>query len=142
MYGIKLIAPLVAVSFLSVPAPAQASDASDDFAKALAGVVALGVLGAAAGKHQHQQGYNNYRAHPQLHPDENAVGACMHYSQRIVDRAGGYSFDLDRVQSIDLLGDGVTQVRMIGTGYYDNGSKTSRIVCNVRNSTVIGFNYN
>lgn len=121
-------------------APVMANETSDNAAKAIAGIVALGVIGNAIAKHQHQQGYEEYKPHPQVHPDENAVGACIHNGERIVARAGGWDFRLEDVREVYVQGD-ITHVVFHGTGYYSYGHKTSLVQCQVRHGKVIHFNY-
>jgi hypothetical protein len=133
-FGMILSGALV----LTVPlAPARANE---DAAKAIAGIIAIGLLGAAIGKHQAKEGHDNYTPHPRVHADENAVGACMHNGELIVRRAGGYSFELEDIRDIHVKGD-ITVVTFHGTGYYTYGHKTSLVQCQVRNHRVISFNY-
>lgn len=131
---------LVAASALAA-SPGLADKKSDNAAKALAGIVALGVLGAAVAEHQHDEGYNAYRPHPDLPPNENVVGICMHYGLNIVKRAGGYDFELEDVRRIDRAGS-TSIVTFYGTGYYPRGKKTSLVECQVRANKVVAFNYN
>ena len=81
----KIVAILAVSAFIvgSIPVT-NVSANNDDAVAAIAGIIALGVIGAAVGKHQHQQGYEDYRPHPQLHSDENAVGTCMHHTEKLV----------------------------------------------------------
>ena len=80
----KIAASIAAAALLSgsiAVQPVMAKDKDGDRAAAVAGVIALGLLGAAVAQHQHGKGHEEYRHHPKLHADENAVGACMHPRQ-------------------------------------------------------------
>ncbi|MFC4667545.1 hypothetical protein ACFO5X_03165 [Seohaeicola nanhaiensis] len=118
----------------------MANETSDNAAKAIAGIVALGVIGNANAKHQHQRGYEEYKPHPQVHRDENTVGACIHNGERIAARAGGWDFRLEGVREVYVQGD-ITHVVFHGTGYYSYGHNTSLVQCPVRHGKVIHFNY-
>ena len=118
--------------------PVSAKD--DDVAKAIAGIVAIGIIGAAIADHQHKSGHDVYSAHPRVHPDENAVGACMHHGKRLVEKAGGNYFQLDNVDRVDVQG-ADTVVVFEATGFYDFGAKSSVVRCTVRNSQVVAFDY-
>lgn len=135
-----LTVSLLCLGLVSYSVPLQANETSDNAAKALVGIVALGVIGNAIAKHQHQQGYEEYRPHPSIHPDENAVGACIHNGERIVHRAGGWDFRLEDVREVYVQGN-ITHVVFHGTGYYSYGHKTSLVQCQVRHGKVIHFNY-
>lgn len=113
---------------------------SGEVAGAIAGIIALGLLGATVGRHQRDNEY--YEPHPALHPDENAVGNCMHHTTRIVKKAGGHYAQLDNVDKIEAKPNGNTVVVFHATGFYDFGSKQSRVRCVVKNHRVIKFKYN
>lgn len=132
---------LLAATLLAAT-PGLADKKSDNAAKALVGIVALGVLGAAVAEHQHDEGYQDYRPHPDLPPNENVIGICIHYGLNIVKRAGGYDFELEDVRRIDRAGS-TSIVTFYGTGYYPRGQhKTSLVECQVRANKVVAFNYN
>lgn len=131
------VAAAIALTMSSTP-----SAAHNDVAKAVAGVVALGLLGAAVADNQHERGHEEYTAHPNLHADENAVGRCSHKAKRKVKKAGGYKFKVNHVNSVRLANDGTTHVSFVGTGYYDFGHKTSDIVCVVKQGKVKSFVFN
>ena len=135
-----LEAAALTLGSLSMPTPAIASD-KDEKAAAIVGIIALGLLGAAAASHQHEQGHEEYRHHPRLHKDENAVGACMHHAKRLVKRAGGHHTRLNRVDRINHRNNGSTVVVFHATGYYDFGRKMSKIRCVVRNHKIAKFDY-
>ncbi|MGR3661810.1 MAG: hypothetical protein ACU0CA_11585 [Paracoccaceae bacterium] len=118
------------------------ASANDDTANAIAGIIALGVLGAAISEHQHRRGYDEYVTHPRLHPDENAIGRCMHKGKRAVKKAGGYRMELENVNSIIVGKDGATHISFVATGYYPIGHKTSDVICVVKNGKVTSFNFN
>ena len=119
----------------------SASYANDDTAKAIAGIIALGLLGAAVAQDQHDRGHEEYTAHPRLHPDENAVGHCVHRGKHLVKKAGGNRFNLDHVNDISVNGDGSTHVSFVGTGYYVYGHKTSDVICVVKNGKVASLKF-
>ena len=112
-----------------------------DTAAALAGIVALGVIGAAIGHDQHRRGDEDYTNHPRVHPDENAVGRCMHRAKRLVKKAGGDHVELDHVADVKMLNNGNTVVRMQVTGYYPFASKTSNVRCVVHNNKIKKFEF-
>lgn len=119
-------------------APAQADD---DTAMAIAGVIALGLLGAAVASDQHDRGHEKYTPHPKLHVDENAVGRCAHRAKRKVKNAGGYNFKVNHVNSVKAEKNGSTHVSFVGTGYYSFGHKTSDIRCVIKNHKVSSFRF-
>jgi hypothetical protein len=53
---IVILAAALTLGSLSMPTPAIASD-KDEKAAAIVGIIALGLLGAAAASHQHEQGH-------------------------------------------------------------------------------------
>lgn len=130
------IAAAAATAFTLTAAPTLAHN---DTAKAVAGVIALGLLGAAVADHQHERGHEDYTPHPQLHPDENAVGRCAHKGKRNVKKAGGYKFKVKHVNSVRAADDGTTHVSFVGKSYYDYGHRTSDIICVVRGDKVERF---
>lgn len=137
----RRFATLTAAAALVLSTSTNIVKADDnDLAGAVAGVVIAGILGAAVADHQHNEGHEDYRPHSRLHPDENAVGTCMHHGKRIVKKAGGHSLQLDTIDSIDAQGDS-TVVVFEATGYYDFGSKSSVVRCTVRNHKVVSFDY-
>lgn len=113
----------------------------DDTAAKIVGVVALGVLGAALASHQHRRGEVEYRPHPRLHPDENAVGRCMHKAEREVQKAGGHYVELNDVQDVNYKRNGKTVVRMRVTGFYSFTNKTSNVRCVVNRGRVTKFEF-
>lgn len=139
---IKLIASVTSSAALVLALSAPPSAANEDAAKAIAGIIALGVLGNAVAHHQHERGYEDYKRHPRLHPDENAVGRCMHRGKRELKNAGGYRLDLNHVNNVRAENDGSTHVSMVVTGYYPVGHKTSDVICVVKNDRISSFQYN
>ena len=139
---IRQIASLTSSAALVLAMSAPPSAANDDTANAIAGVIALGVLGAAVAHHQHDRGYDEYKSHPKLHPDENAVGKCMHRGKKELKKAGGYRLDLNHVDSVRAQNNGSTHVSMVVTGYYPAGHKTSDVICVVKNHKITSFKYN
>ena len=140
----KIAASLAAVALLSgslAMQPAMAKDKDGERAAAIAGVIALGLLGAAVAQHQHKEGHDEYRHHPKLHSDENAVGACMHRARRMVKRAGGHNAKLNKVDRVRKRDNGNTVVVFHATGYYDFGHKRSKVRCVVKNHKVIKFEF-
>lgn len=137
----KNLNSIVAAGVIALSVTASPSYANDDTAKAIAGVIALGLLGAAVADHQHERGYEEYKAHPKLHADENAVGHCAHRAKRMVKKAGGYKFKLNHVDNIRVSDNGATHVSFVGTGYYDFGHKTSDIKCVVAGGKIKKFNF-
>jgi len=133
-------AAALALSFAA--SPSLASTDSDNAAKAIVGVIAAGVLGAAIAKHQHDRGYDDYRPHPNVHSDENAVGRCMHKGLRDVEKAGGFDLELENVKSVKASNDGSTRVEFVATGYYPTGHKTSDILCVIKNGKIKSFKHN
>lgn len=129
-----LLGVITALALMTGPTAAH-----NDTAKAVAGIVALGLLGAAVADNQHERGYDTYKPHPNLHGDENAVGTCAHKAKRKVKDAGGYKFKVKHVNSVTPENDGTTHVSMVGTGYYDFGHKTSDILCIVKGHKVTSF---
>lgn len=136
--SISLASSAALVLVMSAPP----STANEDTAKAIAGIIALGVLGAAVAHHQHERGYEDYKNHPKLHPDENAVGKCMHRGKKELKRAGGYRLDLNHVNNVRAENDGSTHVSMVVTGYYPAGHNTSDVICVVKNDRITSFQYN
>lgn len=137
----KKIIPLTSSVALALAVTATPSAANDDTAKAIAGIIALGVLGAAVADHQHDRGYEDYKPHPKLHADENAVGKCMHRGKRTLKKAGGYRLVLNHVNSVHAKANGSTHVSMVVTGYYPVGHKTSDVICVVKNHKIIKFKF-
>lgn len=109
-------------------------------ARAIAGIVALGMLGAAVGHHQRKNEY--YDPHPALHPDENAVGTCMHHAKRLVREAGGHHARLNRVNRVEAKPNGRTVVVFHATGFYDFGAKKSKVRCVVKHHRIVKFKFN
>lgn len=103
---------------------------------AIAGLVAGGIIGAAIGSHQHDQGYPDYRPHPNVPPGENAVGACVHYGNHKVKEAGGYRFQMDKLRDVTYSG-ATARVVMNATSYYPWGHNYALITCVVRDHNVI-----
>jgi hypothetical protein len=139
---IRQIVSLTSSAVLVLALSVRPSAADEDTANAIAGIIALGVLGAAVAHHQHDRGYEDYKRHPKLHPDENAVGNCMHRGKKELKRAGGYRLDLNHVDSVRAHSDGSTHVSMVVTGYYAAGHKTSDVNCVVKNHKITSFKYN
>lgn len=136
----KYFTMLVMAGFLATStAVPDVSAKNKDRAEAIAGIIALGLLGAAAAQHQHDQGHEHYRPHPRFHPDENAVGTCMHHAKRTVKRAGGFRIKLNNVSKVASKPNGRTVVLFEATGYYDFGHKRSRIRCVVKNHRIVKF---
>lgn len=125
----------------SVQAHHKRGEKHHDTAATIAGVVALGVLGAALASHQHRRGEDEYTPHPRFHPDENAVGRCMHRAEREVQRAGGHYVQLDDVQDVNYKNNGKTVVQMRVTGFYSFANKTSSVRCVVNRGRVTRFEY-
>lgn len=138
---ISAISAIALVASVSAT-PVAANKESDDVAKALAGVIAAGVLGAAIAKHQHERGDEEYTPHPKVHADENAIGRCMHKSLSTVKKGGGYDLELEHVKSVKAASDGSTRVEFVATGYYPTGHKTSDILCVVKNGKVTSLKHN
>lgn len=142
----KKFISILAVSALIVSnitiSEASAGKKNDEAAAAIAGVIALGLLGAAAASHQHDQDYEEYRPHPRFHPDENAVGTCMHHAKRLVKNAGGHHTRLNNVNKIEAKPNGRTVVVFHATGYYDFGRKKSKVRCVVKNHRIVNFKFN
>ena len=138
----KRVVSLVSAAALALSVTATPSSANDDAAKAIAGIIALGVLGAAVADHQHKRGHNEDTPHPQLHPDENAAGLCAHHGEKLVAKAGGYELEVEHVNSVEVGSDGATHVSMVMTGYYPAGHKTSDVICVIKNHKVTSFNNN
>lgn len=113
---------------------------SGEVAGAIAGVIALGILGAAVGHHQRDN--ESYESHPALHPDENAVGTCMHHAIRLVKKAGGHYAQLDNVDKVVLKPNGNTVVVFHASGFYDFGRKQSKIRCVIRDHRITKFKFN
>ncbi|MCP4936819.1 MAG: hypothetical protein GY927_22100 [bacterium] len=119
----------------------MASKRSDDAAKAIAGAIAIGILGAAMA--DHHRGRDDYRPHPRIGRDENAVGTCMHHANKIVSRSpGGLYARLKHVRRVESRGNGKTLVVAAITGVYEFGKKTSRVRCVVKNHRIVKFKYN
>ncbi len=140
----KIAASIAAAALLSgsiAVQPVMAKDKDGDRAAAVAGVIALGLLGAAVAQHQHGKGHEEYRHHPKLHADENAVGACMHRAKRLVRKAGGHHTKLNRVDRVNHRDNGSTVVVFHATGYYDFGHKKSKIRCVVKRHKVTKFDF-
>lgn len=125
----KKIVIAVAMSALLPLTVFNASAQANDGAAAIAGIIALGVLGAAISRDQHKQGVKEYRPHPSVHYDENAVGACLYRAESLVRGAGGFTAQLNSVKNIQLANNGDTIVTMTATGVYPAGSKTSDVYC-------------
>ncbi|MEM8631927.1 MAG: hypothetical protein AAGF74_11870, partial [Pseudomonadota bacterium] len=91
-----------AVVALASQLPAVAiADGHEDF---VAGVAA-GVLGAAIAEHHHKHG-SEYRNHPGVSDQENAIGLCMHRTQRAMSNQGYYAVDFVRTLSYTVNADG------------------------------------
>ncbi|MCF6321918.1 MAG: hypothetical protein L3J32_09150 [Rhizobiaceae bacterium] len=136
--AISALLPLTALN-----GTVQAKGKNDDAAAAIAGIIALGVLGAAISRNQRKQGVEEYRPHPKIRYDENAVGACLFRAESLVRGAGGSTAQLNSVKNIQLANNGDTIVTMTATGVYPAGSKTSDIYCVVGNDhRVRDFRFN
>ncbi len=119
--------------------PIQAKDGEKT--AAIAGIIALGLLGAAAAKHQHRENREDYTPHPMLHEDENASGRCMHKAERQISKVGGYSASLDRVDHVKVNDRGQTVVKMHVTGYFPAGNKTTAVRCVIEDGRILKFEH-
>jgi hypothetical protein len=134
---IRLLVTSFLAAMLAVPAYAD----EEQRRRNAAGIVALGLLGAALASRQHDNGrVNRYEPANDYDANENAIGACTHYAERLVRQQGGYDFEVDRIRRVTVSGRNRV-VQFDGTGYYNNLRKRSRISCTVRNHTVVGFKY-
>jgi len=136
----KSLATLSAAAF-ALTLSNSPSFANEDTAKAIAGIIALGAIGAAIAHDQHKNGHRQYTNHPKVHAEENAVGRCMYRVKNEVKNAGGYRANLDHVKSVNTAGSGALDVKMVVTGYYDFGHRTSDVNCTVHNNKVSKFSY-
>lgn len=138
--SVSVLCAALAVGSITSDVSARHKKHSGEVAGAIAGVIALGILGAAVGRHQRDN--DTYESHPSLHPDENAVGTCMHHTIRTVKKAGGHYAQLDNVDRVETKPNGNTVVVFHATGFYDFGSKQSRVRCVIKNHRVTKFKYN
>ncbi len=127
---------IAALAGAAVPQVGMANDGRNT--AAIAGIIAGGIIGAAIGRHQHDQGYPEYRPHPDVPPGENAVGACVHYGSAQVKAHGGYRFEMDKLLNVNHSGK-VTTVTMVATRYFPRGEHREEIVCVVENHRVLSF---
>ena len=118
---------------------AQAKDGENT--EAIAGIIALGLLGAAVADYQHDEGHEEYTHHPKLHPDENAVGKCLHRAKKEVKNAGGHYTELNNVDKVKAKEDGKTVVVFHATGYYGFGHKESKIRCVIKDGKIVKFTH-
>tara|TARA_R110000744_G_scaffold217072_1_gene335853 strand:- start:142 stop:573 length:432 start_codon:yes stop_codon:yes gene_type:complete len=136
-----LVASTAIIASMSASSIQAADGKKTEAAAAIVGVVALGLLGAAVADSQHNSGNVEYRHHPHLHPDENAVGACMHHTKHLVKKEGGHKAKLDKVDKVEAKSHGETLVVFRATGYFDFGHKTSKIRCTVKHHKVVKFEF-
>ena len=135
-----VVCSALAIGSMSIGASAHHKKHRGEVAGAIAGIIALGMLGAAVGHHQRSNQY--YDPHPALSPDENAVGTCMHHAKRLVRNAGGHYARLDSIDSVRHKSHGKTIVRFHATGFYDFGSKRSKVRCEVKHHRIVKFKFN
>ena len=137
----KKLTSLVTASALALSVTAAPSSAHNDAAGIAAGIVAAGIIGAAIAKHQHKNGYKQYKPHPNVTKEENAVGRCVHHGLSEVQNAGGDNFILDHVKNTSIKENGSVHVYMSATRYYSYGHRTSNVSCVVQDGEVVQFKY-
>ncbi|MEX0329500.1 MAG: hypothetical protein AB3N07_12325 [Ruegeria sp.] len=130
------ICALVAATSLS-PAPARADDAG-----ALIAGVALGVLGASIAHHHHKHG-SDYKKHPDVSPEENAIGLCMHRTHKAMANQGYYAVDFERTLSYTTNADGIDLIDLEVARSSDRSDARSYIKahCAIQNDEVVNFRY-
>lgn len=118
-------------------APAKASDTG-----ALIGGIALGVLGASIAKHHHKHG-SHYQKHPQVSPEENAIGLCMHRTHTAMSNQGYYAVDFERTLSYTTNADGIDLIDLEVARSSDSTDARSYIKahCAIQNDQVVNFRY-
>lgn len=139
MMQMKQLTTTFAAAGLAMAMAATPAQANEDTAKAIAGIIALGLLGAAIAEDQSNSSHPDYKPHPRVDPNENAVGACVHRATRKVKKAGGSRLKLNKVNSVVAGSDGKTSVSIRVTGYYPALNKTSDVVCVVKNNKVVSY---
>lgn len=116
---------------------AQANDAG----KVIAGV-ALGVLGASIAEHHHKHG-SHYQKHPDVSPEENAIGLCMHRTKTAMTNQGYYAVDFERTLSYTTNADGIDLIDLEVARSRDSNDARSNIKahCAIQNDAVVNFRY-
>lgn len=104
------------------------------------GVTAL-ALAAASAANAHRD-KDRYRYHHGVGKRENAVAACVHRADKVVQRAGGYYARLDKVNKVKHTGGDKFKVVARMTGVYPWGHKRSKVRCTVKHDHVRKFKYN
>ncbi|MFT5342011.1 MAG: hypothetical protein ACI9BH_001224 [Paracoccaceae bacterium] len=137
----KKITSLVTATALALAVSAAPSTAHNSAAQVAAGIIALGVLGAAIAHDQHKRGEPEYKPHPHAGEHENAVGKCVHHGLKEVKHAGGYNFILDHVINTAKKDDGSIHVYMVATSYFTYGHRTKHVSCVVDNGHIEQFKY-
>jgi hypothetical protein len=128
----------VAVSLSTLTAfPVQAKDTD-----ALIAGVALGVLGASIAHHHHKHG-SHYQKHPDVSPEENAIGLCMHRTKTAMSNQGYYAVDFERTLSYETNADGIDLIDLEVTRSSDRSDDRSTIKahCAIQNDAVVNFRY-
>lgn len=127
---------LFAAATLAAPS-AQADDAG----KLIAGV-ALGVLGASIAEHHHKHG-SHYQKHPDVSPEENAIGLCMHRTHTAMTNQGYYAVDFERTLSYTTNADGIDLIDLEVARSSDATDARSYIKahCAIQNDAVVNFRY-
>lgn len=130
------VCTVLALSTLNA-APAQANDTG-----ALVAGVALGVLGASIARHHHHHGAD-YQNHPDVSPEENAVGLCMHRTHSAMSNQGYYAVDFERTLSYQTNADGIDLIDLEVARSSDRTDKRSFIKahCAIQNDSVVNFRY-
>ena len=118
-------------------APVKANDTG-----ALIAGVALGVLGASIAKHHHKHG-SHYQKHPNVSPEENAIGLCMHRTHTAMSNQGYYAVDFERTLSYTTNADGIDLIDLEVARSNDSTDARSYIKahCAIQNDQVVNFRY-
>ncbi|WP_170379319.1 hypothetical protein [Ruegeria atlantica] len=114
---------------------------ADDAGKIIAGV-ALGVLGASIAEHHHKHG-SPYQKHPDVSPEENAVGLCMHRTKTAMTNQGYYAVDFERTLSYTTNSDGIDLIDLeVARSKNTNDARsTIKAHCAIQNDAVVNFRY-
>jgi len=130
------VCTVFAFTTLSTP-PAKADDTG-----ALIAGVALGVLGASIARHHHKHG-SEYQKHPNLSPEENAVGLCMHRTHKAMANQGYYAVDFERTLSYTTNADGIDLIDLEVARSRESNDARSYIKahCAIQNDQVVNFRY-
>lgn len=138
-----ILAVSAVVMFGALTPNAQAGHKGKKIIEAIAlGIAASALAATAAGAANAHRDRNTYRYHQGVGKRENAVAACIHRADRVVQNAGGLYVRVDKIKRADHIGKSKYKVIAKMTGVYPWGHKKSRVVCVVKRGHVSAFSYN